>query len=60
MWLSSFRAFAWGLQRLGKEVGSVDLNRKPQVDPEPVVRAYIQYGSRWDGQLRLCTLICGT
>jgi hypothetical protein len=52
MWLSSFRAFAWGLQRLGKEVGSVDLNRKPQVDPEPVVRAYIQYGKQvgWSAQ----------
>jgi len=25
MWLASFRAFAWGLRRLGREVGSVEL-----------------------------------
>ncbi len=52
MWLSSFRAFAWGLQRLGKMVGSVDLNKKPRVDPDPVVQAYIQYGKQvgWSDQ----------
>jgi integrase/recombinase XerD len=52
MWLASFRAFAWGLQRLGKMVGSVDLNKKPRVDPDPVVEAYIQYGKQvgWSDQ----------
>ena len=44
MWLSSFRAFAWGLNRLGKAVGSVEISRNPQVDLEPVVRAFICYG----------------
>lgn len=46
MWLSSFRAFAWGLQRLGKAVGSSDLKRKSRIDPEPVVRAFIGYGKQ--------------
>src|ERR1035438_8821928 len=52
MWLGSFRGFAWGLQRLGKMVGSVDLNKKPRVDPDPVVEAYIQYGKQvgWSDQ----------
>ena len=44
MWLSSFRAFAWGLQRLGKAVGSVELTRKQSVDLEPVVQAFIGHG----------------
>src|SRR3954464_12830803 len=36
MWLASFRAFAWGLQRLSKPVGSVELTKRSRVDPEPI------------------------
>jgi site-specific recombinase XerD len=52
MWLASFRAFAWGLQRMGKMVGSVDRSKKQRVDPDPVVQAYIQYGKQvgWSDQ----------
>jgi integrase/recombinase XerD len=32
-WLPAFRAFAWGLNRLGKEIGSVDRSKlEPKVD----------------------------
>jgi len=44
MWLSSFRAFAWGLRRLGKPVGSVDFINKSRVKLEPIVQAFMQYG----------------
>jgi site-specific recombinase XerD len=47
MWLSSFRAFAWGLQRLSKPVGSVELTKRLRVDPEPIVRAFISYGEQF-------------
>jgi site-specific recombinase XerD len=46
MWLSSFRAFAWGLQRLGKPVGSVDFINKSRMKLEPIVQAFMQYGTQ--------------
>ena len=55
MWLASFRAFAWGLQRLGKPVGSVDFINKSRTKLEPIVQAFMQYGTQlgWaDGTLR--------
>ena len=43
MWLSTFRAFAWGLQRQGKAVGSVELRKRSRRDPDIAVQAYIRY-----------------
>jgi integrase/recombinase XerD len=44
-WLSAFRAFAWGLEQLGKEVGPVKLVRSaPQ--PDPTVVAFVHYGQK--------------
>jgi len=44
-WLSVFRAFAWGLQQLGKPVGSVTLTRKP-LESDPVIVAFVHYGRK--------------
>ena len=44
-WLAAFRAFAWGLEQLGKAVGSVNLPRKTQ-ESDPVILAFVQYGQR--------------
>ena len=42
-WLSAFRAFAWGLQQLGKPVGSIALSRR--IAPlEAVLTAFTRYG----------------
>jgi site-specific recombinase XerD len=46
MRLSSFRAFAWGLQRLGKPVGSVDFMDKSRMKLEPIVQAFMHYGTQ--------------
>jgi site-specific recombinase XerD len=48
MWLASFRAFAWGLRRLGRAVGSVELTRKSQVDPQPIVQAFVHYAKQFN------------
>src|SRR5271169_4072090 len=44
MWLSAFRALAWGLQRLGKAAGSIDLTKPTVAGREPVMLAFIEYG----------------
>jgi len=42
-WLPSFRAFAWGLQQLGKATGPTARSKiKPKGDP--MVEAFLQYG----------------
>ena len=44
-WLSVFRAFAWGLQQLGKPVGSIALSRR--IAPvEAVLTAFTRYGQK--------------
>lgn len=50
-WLSAFRAFAWGLQQLGKPVGSVSLTPKARAF-DPVMVAFADYGERlgWSRQ----------
>lgn len=50
-WLSAFRAFAWGLQQLGKEVGSVSLTPKAKAVDVTIV-AFAQYGHKlgWSPQ----------
>ncbi len=44
-WLAAFRAFAWGLQRLGKAVGSVNLVPRTQ-EADPVIAAFVEYGQK--------------
>lgn len=44
-WLSAFRAFAWGLRQLGKNVGSIDLSSR-SVTSDPVVIAFAHYGEK--------------
>jgi integrase/recombinase XerD len=44
-WLTAFRAFAWGLQQLGKAVGSVKLARRTH-EPDPVMTAFAHYGQK--------------
>lgn len=42
-WLPAFRAFAWGLSRLGKEVGSIHRSKaEPKLDP--LVERFIEHG----------------
>ena len=42
-WLPAFRAFAWGLSRLGKEVGSIHRSKaEPKLDP--FVERFIEHG----------------
>ena len=42
-WLPAFRAFAWGLERIGKATGSIARSKvKPKVDP--TVGAFVEYG----------------
>jgi len=56
LWLSAFRAFAWGLQRLGKPVGSIELSKRTPTESEPVMVAFVRYGEQlaWaDHTLRL-------
>jgi integrase/recombinase XerD len=43
MWLSTFRAFAWGLMQLGKAVGSVELHPRAAPAQDPVMLAFIHY-----------------
>jgi site-specific recombinase XerD len=42
-WLPAFRAFSWGLTRLGKRTGSVD-RCKPEPKVDPIVVAFIEHG----------------
>jgi integrase/recombinase XerD len=42
-WLPAFRAFRWGLKRLGKATGSV-VRSKAHVAADPTVAAFIEYG----------------
>lgn len=44
-WLAAFRAFAWGLQRLGRTVGSISLSRKI-LHSDPVIKAFALYGEK--------------
>ena len=44
-WLAAFKAFAWGLERLGKAVGAVNLPPKIQAS-DPVITAFVQYGQK--------------
>jgi integrase/recombinase XerD len=44
-WLAAFRAFAWGLERLGKAVGAVNLP-SPAQESDPVLTAFAHYGQR--------------
>jgi hypothetical protein len=42
-WLPAFRAFAWGLERIGKATGPVARSKvKPKVDP--TVGTFVEYG----------------
>jgi integrase/recombinase XerD len=43
-WLSAFRAFAWGLQQLGKAVGSIQFTKHDASDP--VIVTFAQYGKK--------------
>jgi site-specific recombinase XerD len=42
-WLPAFRAFAWGLQQIGKTTGPV-VRSKPQAVADPTVEAFMKYG----------------
>jgi integrase/recombinase XerD len=46
MWLSVFRAWAWGLKQLGISVGSIALSKPSQPPPEAILRAFIDYGKQ--------------
>ena len=50
-WLSAFRAFAWGLQQLGKRVGLVNLPPKAKA-LDPVMVVFAGYGEKlgWSKQ----------
>jgi integrase/recombinase XerD len=43
-WLSAFRAFVWGLQRLGISVGSTVLLKRDSGPPDPVIKEFLDYG----------------
>jgi integrase/recombinase XerD len=43
-WLSAFRAFAWGLQRLGKMAGPTILGKRRLNKREPTIAAFLRYG----------------
>jgi site-specific recombinase XerD len=45
LWLSAFRAFAWGLRQMGKEVGATDLPKRGP-PPEPLVIAFLEHGQK--------------
>lgn len=54
-WLPAFRAFSWGLKRLGKATGAVD-RRKAEPGLDPLVEAFVEHGRSlgWkDNTLRL-------
>jgi|CXWL01.1.fsa_nt_gi site-specific recombinase XerD len=58
-WLTAFRAFAWGLQQLGKPVGSISLTQKtPHCDS--LLNAFTAYGRRlgWTPQTLRVHLRC--
>jgi len=43
-WLAAFRAFAWGLQRLGKKTGATILAKQRPGQVDPVIAAFLRYG----------------
>jgi integrase/recombinase XerD len=43
-WLSAFRAFAWGLQRLGKTTGPTILTKLRPGQVDPTIAAFQSYG----------------
>jgi site-specific recombinase XerD len=45
-WLYAFRAFAWGLERLGKTVGSTKLSERANTDRDSVMAAFADYGEK--------------
>lgn len=46
LWLSAFRAFAWGLQRLGKAVGSIELSKRSSTQAAPVLVDFVRHGEQ--------------
>jgi len=47
MWLSSFRALAWGLPQLGQPVGSIDLPAEAPREHDPVMLSYKDFAQQF-------------
>lgn len=45
-WLVAFRAFSWGLERLGQITGPVALSKPVERERDPVVAAFAEYARR--------------